>query len=234
MNPAQIEVWVIPLDAGLFPAAESLLSPDERALMHRLVRPEDQRRFCRRRAARRQLLAARSGVAPERLEFVAGPFGKPALQPPAAQIAPEFSCSCSHDTALVAITHAGSIGVDLEQHRPLGADLSRMAEFFSRDEQAMLMRLTGGERERAFFDCWSRKEAVLKSLGCGLAQPLDSFSVSLAPDAPVVRNFGGDVTAASRWTLADLTVGPGYSATLAAQFPVNAVLKDWHDFRPAD
>lgn len=227
MSAAQVEAWIIPLDAGTSPALVSLLSADERAMMRRFVHPGDQRRFCLRRAARRQLLAARCGISPDRLEFIAGPHGKPALWLPSASAPPHFSCSSSHDTALVAISGGGEIGVDLERHRRLGTDLPAMAAAFAPGERDALAALAGEAQERAFFDCWTRKEAVLKALGCGLARPLDSFSVSLARRSPRVHAFAGDALEAARWTLVALEAGAEFSATLAARFPVTVVVKQW-------
>jgi len=227
MSATEVEAWIIPLAARPSPALVSLLSADERVQMQRFVHSGDQRRFCLRRAARRQLLAARCGISPGRLEFIAGPHGKPALRLPSASAPPHFSCSSSHDTALVAISAGGEIGVDLERHRRLGPDLLAMAAAFAPDERDGIAALAGEARQRAFFDCWTRKEAVLKALGCGLARPLDSFSVSLAHRSPRVHTFAGDALEAARWTLATLEAGAGFSATLAARFPVTVVVKQW-------
>lgn len=228
MKTAEVEVWVVPLEVGSVEAvvaAEKLLAADEREKMSRFVQPQDRRRFCLRRAARRQLLAKHCGVAPEALEFSSGPHGKPSVLYRGRPVPLHFNCSSSGDTALIAITTAGEIGVDLERHRPLGADLLQMAASFAPDERDGIAALVGKEQEQAFFDCWTRKEAVLKALGSGLARPLDSFSVSLAAGTPAVRQFDDDSAEAKRWTLVELPVATGHSATMASRFPMEAAVK---------
>jgi 4'-phosphopantetheinyl transferase len=71
--------------------------------------------------------------------------------------------------------------------------------------------------QKAFFRCWTRKEAYIKAKGEGLSIPLHTFDVSLEEDLPAALvATRPDPTEAGRWTLYDLSVGQGYSAALAA------------------
>jgi 4'-phosphopantetheinyl transferase len=58
------------------------------------------------------------------------------------------------------------------------------AHHFAEDEQTQLRALPAQQQVTGFYLCWTRKEAILKAVGTGLTLPLDSFSVSLRPDAP--------------------------------------------------
>lgn len=78
-----------------------------------------------------------------------------------------------------------------------------------------LQRIPESRRKRAFFACWTRKEAV--ATGDGLSLPLDQFNVTVAPeDAPRVLDFAGAAERVSDWTLYAVDVGTEYVAAVAA------------------
>jgi len=110
------------------------------------------------------------------------------------------------------------VGIDLERIR-FDLAVAEIAErFFSRREVAILRTLATDAQRQAFFRYWTRKEAYIKARGEGLSLPLDQFDLSLAPGEP---NAGLDTqrdpTEASRWSVQDLSPGPGYVAALAAE-----------------
>jgi 4'-phosphopantetheinyl transferase len=106
--------------------------------------------------------------------------------------------------------------VDVEQVRPLEDMTKVSSHFFSREESEELLSLPPDERERAFFLCWTRKEAYVKAVGNGLSIPLDSFRVTLRPGEPSrFLHLDHDVSAAQAWTLHDLEMANGYAAALA-------------------
>jgi 4'-phosphopantetheinyl transferase len=163
------------------------------------------------------LLARALDADPCALDFVHGPRGKPALRRAGGT---RFNVAHSGDLVLWALSQHDEVGVDVERIRP---DLDwppLAARFLGPHERAGLSALAPARRDEGFFACWTRKEAYLKATGLGLGIPLDSFSVSVDPDAPAaLLQVDGDPGAPARWSLADVAVGPGYRACVAVPRP---------------
>jgi len=176
------ELWRIDLDQHVPAAALAKLSADEAARARRFVFERDRHRFIAAHAALRQVLGQHSGQAGERLRFVAGRFGKPAL----ASADLHFNLSHSHGTGLVALSTRDELGVDVEVLRPMPDALALAAAYFSAAEQAALAACPAAQRDRAFFICWTRKEACLKAVGIGLDLATSGFDVGIAPLAQTV------------------------------------------------
>ncbi|HEX2242050.1 MAG TPA: 4'-phosphopantetheinyl transferase superfamily protein, partial [Gammaproteobacteria bacterium] len=83
-----------------------------------------------------------------------------------------------------AVTCAREIGIDIECIRSELAYEQIAERFFSPREVAALRTVPTSRQLKAFFDCWTRKEAYIKARGEGLSLPLDRFDVSLAPGEP--------------------------------------------------
>jgi 4'-phosphopantetheinyl transferase len=69
-------------------------------------------------------------------------------------------------------------------------------------------------RPAVFFRCWTRKEAVLKACGVGLATKLEELDVHPElPGAAEVAHSSG--TCPDRWTVQDLPGGPDWAGAVA-------------------
>ena len=66
------------------------------------------------------------------------------------------------------------IGVDIEKIQLI--DLKVAQRFFSEKEYEDLIAKTSSERIAYFYDLWTLKESLTKTLGIGLTIPLNSFS----------------------------------------------------------
>ena len=150
---------------------------------------------------------------PGDIQFSYGAKGKPSL---AVSARVQFNMSHSGDLAMFAFTLDCEIGVDVEAIRPM-PDMEVVAErFFCAEETAELMSLPAGQRDDAFFLCWTRKEAYIKATGEGLSTPLDAFRVTLRPGEPArFVHFALDPVAAQAWSLHDLKPALQYAAALA-------------------
>ena len=209
-----IHVWQAALDPGERSLArlEALLSPDEKARAGRFRFERDRNRYIAGRGALRQLLGAYAGIAPGKLEFVYGEFGKPALSEASASASGGISFNLAHsaDLAVYAIARERTLGIDVERIKPESAGEEIARRYFSPREVQHLLALCPEERVKAFFRCWTRKEAYLKALGTGLQTPLDSFSVSLLPDEPAEFLSGVEPC----WRLFAFQPADGYVAAL--------------------
>ena len=181
----------------------ALLAPDERARADRFHFSDDRRRYIAGRAEVRRRLADRIGTSPVRVELEVGLQGKPSLS---RGNDVDFNFSHSDGWAILAVTAGTTVGIDIEAVRPGIAESGIAEQFFSAVEVSHLHSLPDPIRDRAFTECWTRKEAYLKGKGGGLSLPLDGFDVSFGPDRPpeLLRSTI-QPTDANQWTLVDLT-----------------------------
>jgi len=88
--------------------------------------------------------------------------------------------------------------------------------YFSPWEQALFRQVHPSLQTQMFFTGWTRKEAFLKAIGQGLSAPIDQVEVTLTPHQPAALvNVQWNPADTERWSLYDLSPGPGYVATLA-------------------
>jgi 4'-phosphopantetheinyl transferase len=190
-----------------------VLSVDEKKRAEKLQHVKSQRVFVYTRSILRQLLARYLFITPENILFSVTPSGKPFLVKEQNLPSIEFNLSHSGDSILFAFAREHSIGVDVERIRSKVNYLDIAKRFFSAAEVVALNALPEDEKITAFFHCWSRKEAVIKALGKGLAHQLDSFSVSIDRKEKNWQLSG--ILPKQLWSLFTLDINPEYAAALA-------------------
>ena len=208
-------MWSGRIAAGedCFLALFKSLSQDETERAARLHFDKDRRSFIICRGLLRSILAGYLGLNPAEILFEYGAQGKPSLQNRAMC----FSVSHSEERVLYALCKNCELGVDLEYVREL-PDAEILAQrFFAPSEYIEFCGTTPASRTRAFFCCWTRKEAYIKATGRGLSLPLDSFQVPILPDQPAqLRITTRPNEYLSGWSLRHLDPSPGYVGALAA------------------
>lgn len=205
-----IDLWVWPLTEASDAAARTL-SDDERARAAKFLRPEDAQTWTAARAGLRQILAAYLAKPPDQLSFDYGVFGRPSLRG-----TQDLSFNLSHSGGYAALTVAEQLclGVDIEAPRAIEPEVARIA--FSAAEQEELAQLTPELWQEGFYNCWTRKEAVIKAEGTGLSAKLDGFDVTLTPGVPA-RLTRTERGAASDWQLNAFTLPAGLVGAVAAK-----------------
>lgn len=215
-----IEILVARLDnVGLeiIPSLIELLDDAESDRANRFIFERDRFRFIVGRARLRQELSTRLDVRPEAIEFVYGPFGKPALSRRFEGSNLRFNVSHSEDIAVYAFSCDCEIGVDVEAVRIIHEADDIAAQFFSDYEKEAYLALDPCDKPLGFFNCWTRKEAFIKAIGNGLYHPLDSFDVSLAPREPAkILGIQGTPRDDCGWYMSSFLPAPGFVAAVAA------------------
>ena len=171
----EVLVWTFDLDAIDLTAVAPVLSSDERDRAARFRFEIHRDRYIAARGALRTVLGELAGAPPESIEFVYGEHGKPTLKSGDFQ----FNVSHSDHRAVIGVTRAAPVGVDVERINPDRANPDIARRFFAEQEIANLERLHAEEYTNAFFQCWARKEAVLKAVGTGISGGLSSFAVPI-------------------------------------------------------
>ncbi|MDE2125806.1 MAG: 4'-phosphopantetheinyl transferase superfamily protein [Armatimonadetes bacterium] len=229
--PHVLHVWRARTDAWwrVREADAGVLNDEELARAAAFVQPVDRDRFVAMHGILRRVLGDYLGMPPGEIEFRTGALGKPHLAGSAEQSGLQFNASRSGDWCAFAIAAGGRVGVDVERNALTDDYLTVADAFFSPAEVAILTALPRAEHERAFFDCWTRKEAMIKAVGAGLYLDLKAFDVPLDP----LSRFELDLTSEADgigglWTVACGDLAPGYSGAAAMQGPMAECLRfEW-------
>lgn len=193
--PGPIAVWQVDL---ALPPARPLLAPEEQARAARFRFDRDRNHYVACRTALRLLLADALGMSPESIPFTYGPKGKPESALP-------FNVSHSGGLALIALGGSAPLGVDIEQVRTDLEPLSLGRTVYTEAELAALAALPKTAQHDAFFEAWTRKEAIIKAEGGGFSSPLLARSVWPEPEPWIT----------GRYQLTPLPAPTGYRAALA-------------------
>ncbi len=220
LGQEQAHVWHVNLEELTGDQARwgGLLSADERERAARFRFPRDCRRFTMTRALLRLLLGSYLKADPAALTFRTTEHGKPALSGMHDGCNLQFNVSHSDAMALFGLTLGREIGVDVERVRHDFEVVTIAKRFFSLAEQRAFASIPPAQQHRAFFDCWTRKEAYVKALGEGLSHPLHHFDVSLAPGQPAcLLATRPDSNEAALWTMAAPEIGKEYAAAVVVK-----------------
>lgn len=204
------------------------LSADEEERAGRFHFQRDRRRFTISRGVLRAVIGQYLGRTPRSIRFSYGEQGKPELALAMGASPLQFNVAHSHELALIAVTAGAAIGVDVERVRQLD-DAGTIAErYFSPRESMIFRQLPEDEREAAFFNCWTRKEAFIKAIGEGLSFPLADFNVSFVPGEPArLLSIENDAAEARQWTMQAMIPLPGYTGAVAVRSR-KCRLQCWH------
>ncbi len=212
-----VDLWMTWLDrpSSGDEDALDLLDGRERARAERFHGTRDRARYVARHAWVRRIVSGYTGQAAAMVAITVTPAGRPGLDP---SWGIDLGMSHSDGLALLAVTRAGRVGVDVERVRHLEDALELAGTHATRRESAELAAFPREARSHAFLRLWTRKEAVVKALGTGLVTPLDGFDTgTLAHDDPRRTAGSADLL------LEGLRLPDGFVGTVAVDAPTVAL-----------
>jgi len=224
LPPRVVRVWEIDLEDGSISSSdlEALLGPEERVRAERFHQMHDRERFVRSHGILRRLLGQASRLDPGTIRYEYGPRGKPRLlewqpRPSMPGSVLQFNLSHSGSRALVALAWDREVGVDIEEIRPRVAMDELVQRFFAARECAEFAGLAPELRIAAFYAGWTRKEALVKATGQGIAAAgLSDFAVRIDPEAEPGPYWAKDPALLESWSVREVATRPGYRAAVAA------------------
>lgn len=169
-------------------------------------------------------------VTAENICISAAANGKPYIIRPAH--APAFNVSHCDGWALIAVSHAVAVGVDLERLCADRANAVMDGPSLTADERDCLQNLSVVERGEAALAIWTQKEALAKGLGLGLGLPFTQWAApwpALRGTAKATEPAWGALL--HGWTVGQIIAPEGYVAALATQTPDYRVRQQHFDWR---
>ncbi|MCJ7721507.1 4'-phosphopantetheinyl transferase superfamily protein, partial [Candidatus Bathyarchaeota archaeon] len=159
------------------------------------------------------------------ISFCYGQYGKPMLDGTDLS----FNMSNSSGYAVFVVTRNRRIGVDIERIRDI-ADMDNIAQLvFSKSEYNLFRSCPESMKKKMFFECWTRKEALVKAVGKGLSIPMPTFDVSLNSNKQIRLVRLESDKEDSQWTICDLGQNIGYVAAVALEGSLDLQLQT-HSF----
>jgi 4'-phosphopantetheinyl transferase len=175
----------------------------------------------------REILGGLLGRSPATVKFLAVGHGKPVLDFATMGINTSdelatlrFNLSHSSELALIGVCLGHELGVDLERIKPISEADRIVASFFSATECAEFTAIPDHSKVLAFFRGWTRKEAVLKGLGTGLAGLSAKHETGFGTnELPAHFVPASPPPGVKEWRLWEAAPRPGFVATVAVQVP---------------
>lgn len=211
--PGEVHLWRISLNrtGEYLKGPANLISEDEIQRAGEFYFDRDSRRYIISRGSLRKVLSFYLEEDPQTLRFHRTVYGKPFLAAPLKGRSIQFNISHSGDAALIAVADDRRVGVDIERVREIALDRMEaiIENFFSHSELLFLNSSTGNERVKNFFTLWTRKEAVIKAQGKGIAAVKIMFK-----SKDTIETFEG---ANVQWFLKDLKPFTGYAGAVCVE-----------------
>jgi 4'-phosphopantetheinyl transferase len=182
LEPGEVHLWRYRFgqDDPVPDDAAHVLSKAEHKRAASVPDPDRRARIIESRVILRHLLAGYVSLQPSEVRIRKGKLGRPKLDARHLKTDLDFNLSHSGDLMVLAVAIDNRLGVDVELLRTRPGLDKLVRRVFSADEQTALSAVGEVGYLAAFFQGWTRKEALLKGAGAGVFRQASETEVSLA------------------------------------------------------
>jgi 4'-phosphopantetheinyl transferase len=218
-HSGELTVWRLK-DTTEFPPgqAEQVLSRAELNRAGAMAEPATRRQYLAGRLALRTILGRYTNQSPAALVFTHGSHQKPELvQKTTGTPVWHFSLAHTHGIILIAVGADSPLGVDVESRQRRLRNFTGLIQRVLTPAEQRTIKSTGqSDNPTLFLHYWTAKEACLKAIGTGLAQPPKKLRVKFVNETNAVcRPIG----TGEEWQIKFFTPAPDFLAAVAAKAP---------------
>lgn len=214
MNDQVIDLWKIEIltETKALQNYFRLLSKDEKDKSRKFRFKKDKHEYVISRGFLRIVLSSYTDLFPEILNISYGPFGKPYLTEEYAKL--KFNLSHSYGITMIAVNKDNEVGIDIEKVKNL-EDQFGLAKKYYTENEIKLLNSESQFQTNVFYKIWTRKEAIIKTVGKGLSIPLNLIDVS--DPANILYDSSSDLTGTefNKCKLYNVDAPDGYEAAVA-------------------
>lgn len=208
LDADEIHIWRARSSMLAQPLCSSCIDDGERQRAERLRMPGHRAAFSFVHAFKRTVLGAYLEKSPGQLSFDRAGSGKPQLCDQSLQ----FNLSHTGDAVIMAVSRNASVGIDLESRNRNIDESALAAACLSVEETHALDAIAAAQRKSRLLQQWTRKEALLKALGTGLAHDPCKLNLGLTMDGQYMTRVH---YAGQAWLLTDIALGKAWLASIA-------------------
>lgn len=219
LSEDSIAIWHFPisLEKNISSIFWLFLSEEEKQKVNSFRFEKDGLKYSFCRGMLRHLLSLYTGIPPFDLAFTFNEYGKPYLARKFASFNLGFNLSHTSDYVVFAFGLNTEIGIDLEKIRPFQGIIQIVESFFSREEYLCIEQLKPDEQIKIFYDFWTKKEALLKAKGIGIAGEGLNVLKKLKIENENRIRFSDIHADDSFWSLQRLAFLSGYAGAIASK-----------------
>ncbi len=181
----EVHVYGCDIETLNIEGLKTLLSSTELTKAVAFRQPADANRFIAGRGITKKILGYYAGTDARQVIISPGKNGKPIANIDAGIVQPNFNISHSGNKVLIAFCNQ-MVGIDVELVKEM--ELESMAELVFSEREHSIFRKSN-DPINTFYYFWTRKEALLKTVGVGLTDHLSSVDMSEAIDTDFVKTF---------------------------------------------